>query len=172
MSEKIPVLSFIGKSGVGKTTLLEKVIPVLKSYGIRLATIKHHAHAGFEIDHPGKDTWRHAQAGSDLVIISAPDKIASIRQLQQELSLDEILANIQDVDIILTEGYKRAGKPSLEIVRSENGTEIISSSQQLQAVATDIPLEVDVPQFHLDDAPAIARWIVEDYLALSGAKRC
>ncbi len=164
MTTTIPVLSFIGKSGVGKTTLLEKVIPELKTYGIRLATIKHHAHPGFDIDQPGKDTWRHAQAGSDLVIISAPDKIASIRKLEHELSLDEIIGNIQDVDIILTEGYKRAGKPSLEIVRAENGRELLSSKEQLQAVAADISLMLDVPLFDLNDAAGIARWIVKDFL--------
>ncbi|MCU0489929.1 MAG: molybdopterin-guanine dinucleotide biosynthesis protein B, partial [Anaerolineales bacterium] len=73
-----PILSIIGKSNSGKTTLLEKLIPELRQRGYRVATIKHHAHAGFEIDQPGKDTWRHAQAGSQVVVITAPDKLALI----------------------------------------------------------------------------------------------
>jgi len=80
------------------------------------------------------------------------------------MSLDEIIGNIQDVDIILTEGYKRAGKPSLEIVRAENGRELLSSKEQLQAVAADISLMLDVPLFDLNDAAGIARWIVKDFL--------
>ena len=103
----IPILSIIGKSGCGKTTLLEKLIAELKRRGYRVATIKHHSHPGFEIDQPGKDTWRHAQAGSDHVIIAAPDKIASIRRLSRPLTLDEIAAEIREVDIILTEGFTR-----------------------------------------------------------------
>ncbi len=164
MSALIPVLSIIGKSGSGKTTLIEKLIPELKAQGLRVATIKHHAHPGFDIDKPGKDTWRHAQAGSDLVIIAAPDKIATIEKLEQEKSLDEILSQIQGVDIIITEGYKRAGKPSLEIVRLEQGVSIISSSDQLRAIATDTTLELTVPQFDLNDAPGIAQWITQVFL--------
>lgn len=160
----IPILSIIGKSGSGKTTLLEKLIPELKRRGRRLATIKHHSHPGFEIDQPGKDTWRHAQAGSDQVIIAAPDKIASIRRLQRELSLDEIAASIRDVDIIITEGYKRAGKPALEVVRAVNGLETISQPPQLIAIATDIPLNIDVPQFDLDDAEGLVSLIERTFL--------
>jgi molybdopterin-guanine dinucleotide biosynthesis protein B len=160
----IPILSIIGKSGSGKTTLLEKLIPELKRRGRRLATIKHHSHPGFEIDQPGKDTWRHAQAGSDQVIIAAPDKIASIHRLQRELSLDEIAASIQDVDIIITEGYKRAGKPALEVVRAVNGLETISQPPQLIAIATDTALDIDVPQFDLNDAEGLVSLIERTFL--------
>ena len=151
----IPILSVIGKSGSGKTTLLEKLIPELKRRGYHLATVKHHSHPGFEIDQPGKDTWRHARAGSDNVVIAAPDKLACIRSLERELSLDEIATGIKDVDIILTEGYKRAGKPALEVVRKENGLELICDSQQLFAIASDTPLEVGVPCFDLEDIVGI-----------------
>jgi molybdopterin-guanine dinucleotide biosynthesis protein B len=159
----IPILSVIGKSGSGKTTLLEKLIPELKRRGYRVATIKHHSHPGFEIDQPGKDTWRHARAGSDLVVIAAPDKIASIRRLERELSLDEIVAAIQDVDIILTEGFKRAEKPALEVVRAENGLELISSPQQLFAIASDAPLDTETPVFDLEDISGISD-LIEDFL--------
>ena len=159
-----PILSIVGKSGSGKTTLLEKLIPELKRRGYRVATVKHHAHPGFEIDQPGKDTWRHAQAGSDVVVLAAPDKIATIRRLEGELSLDEIAEDICDVDIILSDGYKRAGKPALEVVRAETGLELICGPEQLAAVACDAPLEVDVPLFNLEDAAGIANWIERRFL--------
>ncbi|MEW5872059.1 MAG: molybdopterin-guanine dinucleotide biosynthesis protein B [Chloroflexota bacterium] len=161
----VPILSIVGKSGVGKTTLLEKLIPELKRRGYRLATVKHHSHAGFEIDRPGKDTWRHAQAGSDQVIIAAPDKIASIRRLERELSLDEIAQGVQEVDIILTEGFKRAGKPALEVVRAEKGLDLLCQPPQLAAVAADTRLEgLSVPQFDLENVGAIADFIERRFL--------
>lgn len=166
MHSPVPVLSIIGKSGVGKTTMLEKLIPELKALGLKIATIKHHAHPGFDIDQPGKDTWRHAQAGSDMVIIAAPDKIATIQKLEQEKSLDEILASIHGIDLVLTEGYKRAGKPSLEVVRAAQGVSLISSLDQLQAIATDVQLDLPVPQFGLDEAAKIAQWISTSFLGM------
>jgi len=160
----IPILSIVGKSKSGKTTLLEKLIPELKRRSYRVATIKHHSHPGFEIDQPGKDTWRHAQAGSDMVIIAAPDKMASIRRLERELSLDEIAAGIQDMEIILTEGFKRAGKPALEVIRAINGLELVCDLDQLVAVATDTPLDIPVTQFNLDNMIGIVDFIEQHFL--------
>ena len=162
----IPIISIIGKSGSGKTTLLEKLIAELKRRRFRVATIKHHSHAGFDIDKPGKDSWRHAQAGSDHVIVAAPDKIASYRLLERELTLDEIAAEVKDADIILTEGYKRAGKPTLEIVRAANSTEILSDQDQRFALAADIPLDLGVPRYDLDDAAGIANLIEKKFLRI------
>lgn len=159
----VPILSIVGKSNSGKTTLLEKLIPELKCRGYRLATIKHHTHPGFEIDQPGKDTWRHAQAGSDHVIIAAPDKIASIRRLEHELTLNEIAAQVTDVDLILTEGYKRAGKPAIEVVRLANGLELVSQPPQLIAIATDTRLETDLRQFNLEDIGGITDFIEKNF---------
>ena len=112
------MITVIGKSGSGKTTLLEKVIRELVGRGYRLAAVKHHSHSNFEIDVPGKDSWRFAQAGSEQVVISAPEKLASYRKLQHEVSLDEITQAIRDVDLILVEGYKKANKPTVEVIRS------------------------------------------------------
>lgn len=160
----IPLITLIGKSGSGKTTLLEKLIAVLKRRNYRVATIKHHSHAGFDIDIPGKDSWRYAQAGSDHVIIAAPDKIASYRRLDRELDLEQIVAEVDSVDIILVEGYRQANKPTIEVVRSANSRELIGSTEQRLAVAADFPLEIDVPQYDLNDVQGIADFIEERFL--------
>jgi molybdopterin-guanine dinucleotide biosynthesis protein B len=159
MPANTPLLCIVGKSKSGKTTLLEKLIPELKRRGYRVATIKHHSHPEFEIDQPGKDTWRYAQAGSDVVILSAPGKIASIQKLDRELSLDEIYKRLPEVDIIQTEGYKSARKPSLEVVRAERGLDLISDPEQLLAVVTDTRLENDDQQLDINDIGKIADFV-------------
>jgi molybdopterin-guanine dinucleotide biosynthesis protein MobB len=160
----IPVLTIIGKSGSGKTTLMQQLIGEIKRRGYKVATIKHHSHSGFEIDKPGKDSWLFAQAGSDHVVIASPDKIASYWKLEQELTLDEILVTVSGVDMILVEGYKRAEKPALEVVSSAVSIELISSKEQLVAVAADISLDVDVPQFNLDDVIGIADFVERKFI--------
>lgn len=161
---QIPLISVIGRSGCGKTTLLEKLVAELKKRHYRLATIKHHSHRGFEIDKPGKDSWRFAQAGSDHVIIASPDKIASYRLLERELELDEIASSVTDVDLILVEGYLQAQKPSLEVVSAIISRELIGSAEQRFAVAADFPLDLGVPSFSLDDVKGIADLIEQSFL--------
>lgn len=161
----IPVITIIGKSGAGKTTLLEKLIEELSLRGYAVGTVKHHSHRGFDIDRPGKDSWRHAQAGSKHVVIAAPDKIASYRPLERELELDEITASMTDVDMILVEGYKQSNKPSIEVVRSANGLDMISTPQQRIAIVTDAAIEVDVPIFGLGDEQGVANFL-ETHLQL------
>jgi molybdopterin-guanine dinucleotide biosynthesis protein B len=112
----IPVISIVGKSGVGKTTALVKIIHELKRRGYRVGTVKHDTH-GFDVDKPGKDSWRHAQAGSDVVVISGPKKMALIRQLEREMTVDEIVPLMGEVDIVITEGYKRGNSPKIEVTR-------------------------------------------------------
>lgn len=160
----IPLVTIIGKSGCGKTTMLEKLVAEFKSRNYKLATIKHHSHRGFDIDKIGKDSWRFAQAGSDHVVIASPDKIASYRKIDYELSLDEISANISDVELILVEGYKQAGKPALEVARSANSRELIGSDEQRFAVAADFPLNLGVPQFDLNDVRGIADLIEKQFM--------
>lgn len=159
-----PLVTIIGKSGCGKTTMLEKLVAEFKRRNYKLATIKHHSHRGFDIDKPGKDSWRFAQAGSDHVVIASPDKIASYRKIDYELSLDEISANISDVELILVEGYKQAGKPALEVVRLANSRELIGSDEQRFAVAADFPLNSGVPQFDLNDVRGIADLIEKRFM--------
>ena len=155
-----PVICIVGRSKSGKTTLLEKLIPALKQRGYKVATIKHHAHPGFDIDKPGKDTWRHARAGSDVVVIAAPDKVATIQRVAREPTLDELIAQLPNVDIILTEGYKRSNKPKIEVVRAARSTEPICEPDELLAIATDTVISMDVPQFGLNDVDGLVGVVV------------
>lgn len=157
----IPILSFVAKSGSGKTTFIEKLIPVLKEHGYHIATIKHHFHADFDIDVPGKDSWRHAQAGSEHVILASSSKIASIRQLSHELTIDEIAAEIKNVDLIIAEGFKTTGKPKIEIVRAARSQAPFSDPADLIAIISDLKFDLPVPQFDLNDVEGIARLVME-----------
>jgi molybdopterin-guanine dinucleotide biosynthesis protein MobB len=161
----VPVVSIVGRSHVGKTTLLEKLIRELKQRGYRVATVKHDVH-GFEIDRPGKDSWRHAQAGSDLVIIAGPNRLAMIARTPEEPALDAILSRLPvPVDIVLTEGYKRGRKPKIEVARAACGRELLCTAGELLALATDQPYpELPVPQYALDDAAGLADLLEEAYL--------
>src|SRR3989304_2506842 len=99
----VPVICVVGKSDTGKTTFLEKLIPELNARGYRVAVVKHDTH-GFDLDKPGKDTWRLTQAGSYATVISSADKLAIIKRVDEEATLDEIAAMIgDDVDVVLTE---------------------------------------------------------------------
>ena len=116
----VPIISFVGYSKSGKTTLLEKVVPELKSRGYRVAYIKHTHHDSFNIDLPGKDTWRLSQAGSDIIVISSPEKIAVVEKVSEELYLNKILELIADkVDVVLTEGYKQADTIKFEVANTK-----------------------------------------------------
>ncbi len=159
----IPIVSIVGKSDAGKTTLIEKLIPELKRRGYRVATIKHDAHR-FDIDHPGKDSYRHFHAGADWTVIGSPDKIASVRRLDRELTLDEIAAQIAGVDLILTEGYKREARCRIEVSRRARAAELISLPEELFAIAADYPIDAGVPVYDLNDAAGLADLIEREVL--------
>lgn len=164
----IPVVVLVGTSGTGKTTFLEKLIRELKKRGLRIGTVKHHVHA-FEIDKPGKDTWRHAQAGADAVAISSPSNFALIRKVEQEMSLDQIIGCITNVDLILVEGYKRSAKPKIEIHRKVLSDKLLTSPEGLIAVVSDMDWDIGVPRFDLDDASGVADLLMEKYGLLTGS---
>ena len=152
----VPVVCIVGKSGVGKTTVMEKLIVELKKRGYRVATLKHNVH-GFDIDLEGKDTWRYAKAGSDTVAISSSHKIAIIRKVGHDHTLAELNRFIgTDFDIILAEGFKQDKAPKIEVHRQELGAELLCNKEELLAIATDERLEIDVPQYTLEDARGIA----------------
>ena len=161
----IPVFSIVGsESGVGKTTVLCELIGELKKRGYKVATIKHHHRGDFEIDKPGKDTWKHAQAGADVVVISSEVKIAKIEKLEEECRLDDIVKDIKNVDIIITEGYKDENKPKLEVIRKEISEKLYSKDEELFCIVTDFLLENKVPQFDFGEIKEIVDLIEKKFL--------
>ncbi len=159
----IPIISVVGRSNVGKTTLLEKLIRELKGRGYRVAVVKHDVH-GFEMDKPGKDSWRLAQAGSDAVVLSCADKLALIRKQDHDAEPPEVADLLgEDFDILLTEGYKHSRSPKIEVHRKGMG-ELLSTPEELLGVATDEPLGTPAPQFSLEDAKGLAD-LVADFIA-------
>ena len=160
---RVPIVSLVGKSGVGKTTVLERLIREMKRRGYRVGTIKHDTH-GFEVDKPGKDSWRHAQAGSDAVAISGPHKMALIRTLDAEMSVEDVAQLMGDVDLVITEGYKRGDKPKIEVTRQERGMELLCQPEELIGIMADYPVDMPVPQFPLDDAVGIVDLLESLYL--------
>lgn len=160
----IPVFSIVASnSKVGKTTVICNIIKELKSRGYRVCTIKHDVH-GFDIDHPGKDTWKHAQAGADMVVISSAQKFAMIEKVDEEYTLDEVINRINNVDIIITEGYKQENKPKLEIYRKERVNEIYSTDKDLFAIITDTPIRKEKPQFSFADINNVVDLIEDKFL--------
>jgi molybdopterin-guanine dinucleotide biosynthesis protein B len=134
----IPVVSIVGYSGSGKTTLLAKLVRELKQRGYRLAAVKHHHHRGLQFYRAGKDSWHFAQAGADEVVIAGPDRVISLRAFEEEPTLEQITAVIQDVDLILIEGFKQARVPKIEVCRGQSEPRLISSFDSLVAVVADL----------------------------------
>jgi molybdopterin-guanine dinucleotide biosynthesis protein B len=161
----IPIISIVGKSDSGKTTLIEKLVPELTRKGYRVATVKHDIH-GFEVDREGKDSWRHKQAGAHTVVISSPEKIALIRDVEKDLTLDEIRGRwIQDVDLILSEGYKKDIQPKIEVFRKEIHKKLLCTKKDnLVAIVSNQKFNVGVPCFHLEDMKGLSNFIEEEFL--------
>ncbi len=153
-----PTLSIVGKSGVGKTTLIEKLIPVLRARGLRIAVVKHHAHAT-PIDSPGKDSWRFAEAGADAVMVASPVELVRFERVVHELTLAEIAARVRDMDLVLTEGFKREPAPKIEVSRAEVGTTLISQPDELLAVVADYEVPFALPRFGLEEIAELASFI-------------
>lgn len=155
-----PIVCIIGHSGTGKTTLLENLIPELKGRGLRVGTIKHDVH-GFEMDKPGKDSWRHKQAGATTTIISSPHQIGMVMDVDHEHSLDELAAFFPGVDIILVEGFKRAKRPKIEIFRPElRNKPLCKDDDFLVALISDALVDLGVPRFSSDDIKGLADFLI------------
>lgn len=157
----IPVVSFVGRSGAGKTTYLEKLVAEMTRRGVRVGVIKHDSH-GFEMDHPGKDTWRHAQAGAAVVCIASAEKFALIQRTDREMTLDEVVARVDGVDIIFVEGYRDQGYRLIEIHRSEGGTPPLGQTEKHFAVVSDIVLYPGLPRFPLNDPAPLADQLLQE----------
>lgn len=161
-------VSFVAKSGTGKTTLLEKVIAELKSRGYRIGVIKHDAHH-FDIDHPGKDSHRLTAAGADTMLISSPEKLAVVKQHAESPPIEELIATyFGDMDLILTEGFKKSGLPKIEVHRRERSATLLCRGElhdpSLLAVASDEPLELDVPVLDLNNPAEVADFVEKHFI--------
>jgi molybdopterin-guanine dinucleotide biosynthesis protein MobB len=155
----------VGRSNTGKTTLIEKLIIELRRRGYRVGTIKHNSH-GFEIDHEGKDSWRHKKAGAQVTVIASPHRVAVIEDVNRDYELSELMDHyIRDVDIILSEGFKKNPHPKIEVVRSGLKHEpLCTREDNLIAVASDRPLERGVPCLDINDAGSIVNLIEDRFL--------
>ncbi|MRR17663.1 MAG: molybdopterin-guanine dinucleotide biosynthesis protein B [Deltaproteobacteria bacterium] len=161
----IPIVSIVGKSNSGKTTLLEKIISDLVGRGYRVGTIKHNRH-GFDIDHEGKDSYRHKKAGARVTVVSSPHQLALVSDVDHDYSFAEIRERyISGVDIILTEGFKVNDYPKIEVYRSELKRDLISTKEDgLIAVAADVPLNAGVPCLDINDSKSITDFIEKKFL--------
>jgi len=144
-----PIISIVGKSKSGKTTLIEKLIPELKSRGYRVATIKH-TRDDVSLDEPGKDSWRHIQAGSEATIIRTSKQVTMIRPMAEATIEDIARLFAEDYDIILAEGFKQDSAPKIEVHRRQVGPPL-KNVKKLAAIVTDEGLNTKVRQFSLDD---------------------
>ncbi len=172
------VIGLAGWSGAGKTTLLTRIIPHLLGEGLRVSVIKH-AHHNFDVDVPGKDSWRHRQAGAEQVMVSSGKRWALMHELRgtSEPRLPELLAKMARVDLIVVEGYKSEPHRKIEVHRAANGKPLLFPGDTgIVGIATDAAVETTLPTAHLDDIPAIAAMMrrlamsIEDVLARSAAE--
>ncbi len=156
------VLGIVGWSGSGKTTLIEALLPLLAQAGLEVSVIKQ-SHHDIELDRPGKDSWRHRQAGALEVLLTTPQRWMLVHELRgaPEPGLDALLRHLSPCDLVLVEGYKRAALPKLEVWRSALGKPCLyPDDPDILAVASDVPLP-DICRYDLNDHAAICRFIGE-----------
>jgi len=163
------VFGAAGWSGSGKTTLLERIVPVLVGQGLRVSLVKH-AHHDFDVDQPGKDSYRHRQAGCAEVLVASRRRFALMHELRDapEPTLPELLARLGPCDVVLVEGYKREpGLPKLEVYRAGVGKPLLHPEDPaIVAVASDAPLQTLLPRFDLEAIDAIAGFIRDRAIVL------
>lgn len=160
--QPMKVFGIAGWSGSGKTTLLEKLIPCFTARGLKVSVIKH-AHHGFDIDRPGKDSYRHREAGASEVLLACQDRWALMheRRSDTEVGLDELLGRLAPCDLVLIEGFKQEPVPKLEVYRPENGKPpLFPERRDIVAIATDAELDTALPRLPLDDVERIADFVM------------
>jgi molybdopterin-guanine dinucleotide biosynthesis protein B len=158
------VVSFVAtSSNSGKTTLIEKIVTILTSRGMRVAVIKH-APGGFDLDRPGKDSWRFQQAGADTVILVGPDRMAIMKTIDHQPSSEEIERLAEGADIVIYEGFKKDAKNKIEIFRRSASGEhpLCMTDPSYLALVSDSPCVVSIPQFDLSDADGVAAFVLDN----------
>ncbi|WFU26465.1 molybdopterin-guanine dinucleotide biosynthesis protein B [Bradyrhizobium sp. CB1717] len=173
------VIGLAGWSGAGKTTLLTRLIPNFNAQGLRVSVIKH-AHHQFDVDVPGKDSWRHREAGAAEVLVASSNRWALMHELRgaAEPRLPELLSKLSAVDLVVVEGFKREPHRKIEVHRAANGKPLLFPDDPgIAGIATDTAIETRLPTVHLDDIPAVAALLlraampVEEAVARSAATR-
>jgi molybdopterin-guanine dinucleotide biosynthesis adapter protein len=163
------LIGIAGWSGAGKTTLLVRLVPVLVARGLRVSTLKH-AHHRFDIDHPGKDSHAHREAGASEVLISSRNRFALVHELrgEAEWTLPSLLGKLSPVDLVLVEGFKTERHPKIEVFRQANGQPPLHPGDlTFKAIATDVPFpNALLPQVGLDDIDALADLVLEHAVAV------
>ena len=156
------IFGFAGWSGSGKTTLIEKLIPLFVRRGLKVSLIKH-AHHTFDLDQPGKDSYRHRHAGCTEVLVSSSRRWALVHELRgaQEPGFGELIERLSPCDLVLVEGFKRERVPKLEVWRAATGEALLHpEDRDVVAIAADSQVDTKLPQFDLNDAPAIAQFVL------------
>ena len=164
----VKAVAFIARSGTGKTTLLERVLPELLRRGLRVGALKHDAHR-FDIDHPGKDSHRLTAAGAATMLITSAEKIALVKNHSEAPSAEELIHTyFSDMDIVLVEGFSQSSLTKIELHRKDKGDPLICRGERhdpgLVAVASDEPLDLDVPVLDLNDPRSVADFIEGHFL--------
>lgn len=161
----IPVCCIVSAvSNTGKTTLMEKLIGEIVRRGYKVGAVKSDCH-GFEMDVPGKDSWRFTQAGARATAVVGVNQYALIQKTSQKKDLDDVIRSMEDIDIAIVEGFKLAGKPKIEVVRRERGSNIVSPAHDLIAIVSDVTeISSPVPTFGLEEYEKIADFIVDKFL--------
>jgi molybdopterin-guanine dinucleotide biosynthesis adapter protein len=157
------VFGFAGWSGSGKTTLIEQLIPRFVQRGLRVSLIKH-AHHTFDVDHPGKDSHRHRQAGASEILVTSSRRWVLMHELRgaHEPAFEEQVKRISPCDLLLVEGFKHAPIPKLEVWRKETGEPLLHPNDpHIVAVASDTKIETKLPVLELNDVEAICRFILK-----------
>jgi molybdopterin-guanine dinucleotide biosynthesis adapter protein len=165
------IIGLAGWSGAGKTTLLTRLMPHLTAQGLRVSVIKH-AHHRFDVDVPGKDSWRHREAGAAEVLIASSNRWALMHELRgaAEPRLPELLDKLSPVDLVVVEGFKREPHRKIEVHRAANGKPLLFPDDPgIVAIATDTAVETRLPTVHLDDVPAIAALLLRAAMPLDEA---
>jgi len=158
-----PVVSIVGKSRSGKTIVIERLIGELKSRAYRVATIKH-APQGASFDEPGKDSWRHIEAGSETVVVSSPNNVVLVKPVSEDTPVEEIVRLLgEDYDIILTEGFKQGSAPKIEVHRRDAGAPLKDIKKRV-AIVTDEPLETKARQFSFEDKKGLADLLEKGFI--------
>ena len=160
-----PVVSFVARPNHGKTTVIEKLIPELKDLGFKIGVIKHHVHE-FEMDQPGKDTWRHKKAGAHAVALSSPTGLGIIRDVHRDSSIEDLVCRyFSDMDLVITEGYKTGTTPKIEVFRKEiSPSPLDNRDATWKAFVTDSHLDSDLPQFNHDNIQGLTSFLVKSFI--------